>query len=152
MVGKEPPSDLPRCCSLLLPCYPGRELLAATAASGALLGWVSRQQSSSDRRETAQHLPARWVLAAQGRDVRKSKANLPRANHPRASKSSSVLLQCFKKRCLHQSLVNSKTTLQTKTTRLSSRAAGNPLQLVPCPSHGVPSTHVSSQDHVLYPN
>lgn len=47
---------------------------------------------------------------------------------------------------------NSKTTLQTKLTRLSSRAAGNPLQLVPCPSHGVPSTHASSQVHVLYPN
>lgn len=102
---------------------------------------VSRQQSSSGGWETAQHLPACWVLAAQGREVRKSKASPPCAKHPWAALSS-----CNASRNVASISPwwSSKTNLQAKAARLSTRAAGNPPQLVPCPSHGVPSTRASS--------
>lgn len=44
MFGKEPPSDLPRCCSLLSPCYPGRELLAAPASHQELCWALAQPQ------------------------------------------------------------------------------------------------------------
>lgn len=120
MVGKEPPSDLPCCCSLLSPCYPVREQLAAPASHQELC-WALAQPQRVLRVPAAEQLwrlgdspasPSTLGVGSAGKGGEKIQGQPTLCE---SSVSSSVLLQCFKKRCLHQPLAEQQNQLAGKS-------------------------------------
>lgn len=131
MVGKEAPSDLPRCCSLLLPCYPARELHQELCRAGSAPAGVGVPAAGQLWPwDTAQH-PQHAGCWQHGEGMWQN----PRPTHlvwitvgVRAALSS----------CSASTNVasvnpwwNSKITLQAKATRLSSRVLGIPCSCFP---------------------
>lgn len=157
MVGKEPPSDLSHCCSLLLLYYPARELLADPSKYQELCRALAKPQrvpgagcpaparAALPAGRRAQHLPVCWVLAAAGQGC----GGNPRPTclvHITLKWARVALSSCNPSRDIASISPwgNSRTTLQVKANRPSSRAAGKRLQLAPYPLHRVASTDASS--------